>query len=117
VTFKQMAVRTAMLIWVLFVTASSQAFSQTMVGTGARSYGAWTKDRRDSVFSTVNDQWVFGYLSGANDEIKSPDFLKLTDSSAIVAWINNYCASHPLDKIFAAATALKNELKSRAASK
>ena len=39
-----------------------------------------------------------------------------TDENGLLAWIDNYCATHPLDNIAAATIALITELSQRAVS-
>ena len=64
--------------------------------------------------STINDwaqeQWVLGYLSGANVWMGSgglhADVLAKPDHDALAAWMTNYCAQNPLDTIDAAASEL-----------
>ena len=52
-----------------------------------------------------------GYISSANMyEPNTPDFIQGTDYNAIIAWMDNYCRAHPLDRIDIAALALVGEL-------
>jgi hypothetical protein len=62
---------------------------------------------------TFSSQWVAGYLSGLN--LKSDfDGVAGTDFNGLMAWIDNYCRSHPLDPVATAAFKLMDELQSRA---
>jgi hypothetical protein len=62
--------------------------------------------------------WVIGYVNGVNAyNNDGRDFLLATDPNAIVAWVDNYCRSNPLEHIFDAAHALVDELLVRAERK
>jgi hypothetical protein len=80
------------------------------------SCGVWTQAERDEikVRRWESEQWVFGLLSGVNVAQTGPDFLKDTDATALVTWINNYCRKNPLDKLDLAAQKLIQELMTRA---
>jgi hypothetical protein len=59
------------------------------------------------------EDWIAGYLSAFNsltDDPDTPDFLKSEDWDGLIAWMDNYCAAHPLDKLETAARALAIEL-------
>jgi hypothetical protein len=87
-------------------------------GAGGSSCGKWTLARQSrSVNAGLYTQWVAGYLSGKNVESPSNpqnDPLKGTDFAGLMAWIDNYCSSHPLEAIIAAANKLMDELRARA---
>ena len=84
-----------------------------MKGAGSQSCGVWTKTPRESANYHMQLQWVLGYLSRANDGVKQHDFFELTDANAIEVWVDNYCGSHPLDRIYKATDILVEELRSR----
>jgi hypothetical protein len=78
------------------------------------SCGAWLEARRkSSTQAGFQSQWVAGYLSGTNAESNGPDFLVETDFDGLMAWIDNYCRSHPLEKVGIAAVNLLEYLRSR----
>lgn len=59
-----------------------------------------------------------GFVSGwaatwADAQPKLVNPLANLDEAALVQWISNYCAAHPLDKLAAAAYALTSELEKR----
>lgn len=59
------------------------------------------------------EDWVAGYLSNFNSLINGrdvPDFLKDEDWDGLIAWIDNYCAANPLDKLEKAARELELDL-------
>jgi hypothetical protein len=59
------------------------------------------------------EDWIAGYLSAFNsltDDPATPDFLKDEDWDGLIAWIDNYCAARPLDKLETAGRSLVLEL-------
>jgi hypothetical protein len=116
----------AMLAVVILVALSIQASAQgpgnMVFGQGMNSCGAWTQARQTrSVSAGLSAQWVAGFLSGMNSQFNltsSPDPqddpLLGTDFDGLMAWIDNYCRSHPLETIIAAALKLMDELRARA---
>ena len=87
---------------------SAGAENYTSVGMGNSSCEEWLSDRRDDVILDIQDrQWVWGFLSGiglSNDVIKDP-LATARNGNAVVAWIDIWCATHPLDRISDAAVA------------
>jgi hypothetical protein len=88
-------------------------------GIGGRSCGNWTQWRQSkSVNAGLSTQWVAGFLSGKNtqSDFSNPqdDPLRGADFAGLMAWIDNYCSSHPLESIHAAANMLMDELRARA---
>ena len=99
-------------------------------GDGKQSCGAWTKAQAhrpqvgadgimpvtfaDMELSTQLS-WVQGFLSAFNYyDSKSVDVANGIDPNGVFAWIDNYCAAHPLDTIATAAIELISELSKRA---
>jgi hypothetical protein len=110
---------------IVVVEIGPAAAQQFMMGQGTSSCGSWTEARRTkALHQHTHQQWVFGFLSGANLGLVdpanktitpyAPDFIKGGDFDSVVAWIDNYCSAHPLDSIGTAALALVFELRSRA---
>jgi hypothetical protein len=88
----------------------SAAEGKSIIGVGAQTCGTWTQSRHSPMDAAVV-QWVLGYISSANMyEPNTPDFIQGTDYNAIIAWMDNYCRVHPLDRIDIAALALVGEL-------
>jgi hypothetical protein len=87
-------------------------------GIGGRSCGNWTQWRQSkSVNADLSAQWVAGFLSGKNQSTSfnpQDDPLRGADFAGLMAWIDNYCGSHPLESIHAAANMLMDELRARA---
>ncbi len=58
--------------------------------------------------------WVNGFLSAFNFYGTSKeDIANGIDANGVFAWIDNYCAAHPLDNITRATIALITELSKR----
>jgi hypothetical protein len=118
----------AILAVVILAALSIQASAQGNVifGQGKNSCGAWTQARQTrSVSAGLSAQWVAGYLSGMNTQLnlsspqndslyRQDDPLLGTDFDGLMGWIDNYCMSHPLKPIVAAAQSLIDELRARA---
>src|ERR1700691_2072191 len=81
--------------------ANSADFSVTMGGNGNESCGSWTEHHRHGAYT----QWVLGFISGAAWKASSESFDPLAGNVASGgwAWIDNYCATHQIDKIVDAA--------------
>jgi hypothetical protein len=97
---------------------TSVATGSVAIGAGTRSCGTWTAARHDKqslqaqVDAVDDSAWVLGFLSGIGNDawIRLPsgdavDPLRGTDRDGVLAWIDNYCQAHPLEKIFTAAWA------------
>jgi hypothetical protein len=70
------------------------------VGNGGHSCGQWIEDRHNhlSLESLVDQSWVVGYLSAYNEwGPGNGDVSSHTDTPGMVAWIDNYCAGHPVE--------------------
>jgi hypothetical protein len=107
-------IRVVMVAVIILVNASPAAAQEgrSVIGAGTvNSCGQWTSRSRSG--GDILSQWVAGYLSGLN--LKSDfDGVAGTDFNGLVAWIDNYCRSHPLDPVATAAFKLMDELQSRA---
>ena len=83
-----------------------------VIGSGVRSCGAWTADRRypDSIAALMDEQWILGFLTGSGDATPGDaDPLHGVDAEAVWAWVDNYCRANPLDKIIRAGEAFFRE--------
>jgi hypothetical protein len=109
----------ALAVAALSIQASAQPMGSKLVfGQGMNSCGGWTQARQSrSASAGLSAQWVAGYLSGLNVESTSldprDDPLLGTDFDGLMAWIDNYCRSHPLESIAIAADKLMDELRER----
>ena len=93
-------------------------------GRGNNSCGKWTAQQahrpKDGEYTTANVEgllqleWVVGFISAFNKyQSATGDVTRNVDTDGITAWIDNYCAAHPLDAIVTAAMALISELSAR----
>ena len=104
---------------VMIVASSVPALAQgsgakMIFGQGLNSCGSWTRARQAKSYDVgLSVQWVAGYLSGMNMETVAPNALAGTDFAGLMAWIDNYCQSKPLDPVADAAFMLMNELRQR----
>jgi hypothetical protein len=99
-------------IFVLLIGAPyAAAQSYIALGVGADSCGRWVADRRARNYDMViKEGWVTGYLSGYNRwsprSAPDRDISGGTDAAGLFAWIDNYCAAHPLMPLAGAAESL-----------
>lgn len=71
----------------------------TIMGSGIASCGTWTAQRRARQSDTF-EQWVVGFLAGVGwVGDKGDDPLRGLDAQAVLAWMDNYCQAHPLERI------------------
>ena len=97
-------------------------------GMGTQSCAEWTKaegERRPvSSGGTMltesgsdipgQTQWITGFLTAYNYyQSATPNVAEGTDMNGVFAWIDTYCAAHPLDPIAKAAIAVVAELSKR----
>ena len=76
-------------------------------GEGNSSCGEWTSKRN----LAANAAWLVGFVSGAG--FVSPAPFKKTDTAGLEAWMDTYCAEHPLVSIADAAGKLVDELSAK----
>jgi len=80
-------------------TAQAQTISpegKTVIGPTGFSCGKWVNTPKGTPDHERLRQWIFGYLSGANIESGSTDFLRSKDADGLTAWMDNYCRRNPL---------------------
>jgi hypothetical protein len=80
-----------------------------LYGVGERSCRVWVAERSDWPNFVLNVSWVEGFVSGVGST-----GVKMNRSDAnphMVAWIDQYCAAHPLDDLATASAALVQTLK------
>jgi len=98
---------------VLNVRASAPAWAGVMIrGAGGESCGTWTQDINNLFARSLDQQWVLGYVSGVAYAINL-NLVGRADPGAVTSWIDNYCASHPLDPLAFAANRLIDLLRVR----
>ena len=95
---------------VVLFTGAARAADAWAIGVGLKSCGAWTADRRTPDWGS-EAQWVVGFLSGVGYEGMKDgvDPLRGVDGAAVMAWLDNYCQTHPLQKLVDAAKAFVDE--------
>ncbi len=99
----------ALLLGVVSASCSVQAY--TIIGTGVSSCGEWTSVRRNpysSVQANTDGEWILAFIAGEAYQAGG-DPLNGTDADGVWAWIDNYCAIHPLDAQVEAAKAFYKE--------
>ena len=96
----------AMAMWPSAIRAENDVWAVT--GVGQFSCGHWTQNApthptgtyvsSDKTAVAMDTQWVMGFLSAFNYYGKgSGNVLTGSDNDGAFAWIDNYCAAHPLD--------------------
>jgi hypothetical protein len=108
------------------------AQANMVMGYGTQSCGTWTANRitgtsamaaaavgpkvSDLITTSIMQKllmetWVTGFVSAYNIwESSNGDILVGKDANGLYAWMDNYCAKHPLDQLAAATNALVIEL-------
>jgi hypothetical protein len=103
----------ALLLTVAFAIAfplSAEAY--LLLGERGSSCGTWTAARKTSRDYFPMAAWVLGYLAGIASST-GEDLMRGIDSAAVDAWVDKYCAEHPLNKVSDAANVLADELIAR----
>lgn len=98
----------AVLMVLMLIGGESETKAYTLIGAGESSCGAWTEYRRSpgTTKALMDISWVTGFLSGVgavgND---GADPLDGVDKDGLSGWIDNYCQSNPIERIYQAAKA------------
>lgn len=130
-----MSCRVAVVAFTILMTIATPAGSGYVLDVGASSCGKWMEARkvRGAPAEVMHTSWIYGYLSavaaslesdargavflGKNSQtlIEKADILnsKYIDASAINAWMDNYCRSHPVETIADALRILLAGLKEK----
>jgi hypothetical protein len=110
--------RAATLLFVLLV-AGAPAYAgneYAVLGAGSRPCGDWLRTRSQAApDSAVLQSWVLGYITSVNANVLTvtQDVSAGMTSEGLFAWIDNYCADHPLDSIARAAGGLLDYLRTK----
>lgn len=88
----------------------------TIVGAGSQSCTSWMNRRKNPVVKAAFESWVVGFVSGLNVSAVK-DIIGGGDFTAIVAWMDRRCMSHPMDQIGIAALDLAMELASQTSNR
>lgn len=86
-----------------------------VLGVGNRSCGAWTNAAQIETVEAAFERreftgWLMGFLSGLNSTEELTGIAVAADGQGYTAWLDDYCARHPLDTVYKAAATLLNEL-------
>jgi hypothetical protein len=115
-----MRIRATAAMAAVFLCAASSGFAQTagpgqvavtVYGAGTSSCGKWLADR-ESLFHSVELNWVLGFLTASENfigELHLP-MPRHTDGHAVEAWVDKYCRENPLKSIADASVGLVVEL-------
>jgi hypothetical protein len=90
------------------VATSANAFSTI----GDRSCGKWSTRRQNPYVEASSEAWLMGYMTGLASASEK-DVLADTDGESIILWMDNYCRTHPLDRVGAGGATLFFELMGR----
>ena len=94
----------------LFAAGSAVAQIQTR---GTPSCESWIEDSQrggaDRMADVANLSWLTGYLSGLATALKK-DFIRGTDTPAIIFWVDNYCRANTAKNLHDAGAEFAKEL-------
>jgi hypothetical protein len=118
-TIDRWSVKIALALAVTLISFSAYGTPKKMIGEGWESCGKWTKERSlRTERSIIMATWVLGYVSGQNQAVDElPDFLLQTDAEGMLAWIDNFCRSNPLEIVGTAVDKLVLTLGTKAVEK
>jgi hypothetical protein len=100
----------------LSVAPVHAANQYTILGAGSRPCGSWLQARSEATPESATLQsWVLGYVTSVNANLLtvSQDVADGTSPDGLFTWIDNYCASHPLDSVARAAGSLVDSLRAK----
>ncbi|MFP3556948.1 hypothetical protein [Paraburkholderia sp. SIMBA_054] len=79
---------------------------------GVRSCGQWTARNASALDRAAAEAWLLGYLGGLATGSRV-DVLRDTDYDSLMAWMDNYCKAHPIERVTSGAAQLYLELQGR----
>jgi hypothetical protein len=96
------------------ITTSTHSAEYRVVGYGNTSCGTWMTDRKEkSWLASIDSAWVEGFITAMDtNNPKINRATRATDSDGLAAWIDIYCAAHPLDNLSRASEELALALES-----
>jgi hypothetical protein len=105
-----------LLLAVLVLSAPRCAAGEyTIIGAGGRPCGAWLQARSQATpESAIMQSWLLGYITSINahELTITPDIAEGTNADGMFSWIDDYCATHPIDSVARAAANLVGILRS-----
>lgn len=95
-----------------------QAASPSMVtiGAGAEQCRTWTVHRETGQGRDADKQWLSGFLTGLDFGVSIFDRSLVRDSDdpeALIGFVDDHCAAHPIDQVAEAAQQLYLQLSKR----
>ena len=107
----------------LLVVATATAHTLAPIetyGFGTSSCGRWTEARKtDSSDQALMTSWILGFVTAYNafsTEAASGALVK-SDAKGMFAWLDRYCADHPLELFINAAEHLLRDATTQTAPK
>jgi hypothetical protein len=96
----------------LFLVPAAYAQKGQVIGSGGDSCGMWTAQKAIPIRRVDDEAWIMGYFSAVNRFVSpNGDLTGGVDGMGLVSWMDNYCATHPLDMIETGALKLYRELR------
>jgi hypothetical protein len=88
----------------LMIGHSASAYD--LIGAGTASCATWTAHRSPKG-DFQDEAWILGFLSGVGymGSHETVDPLHGVDAEAVVAWVDRYCRTHPLEMVVGAGSA------------
>jgi hypothetical protein len=105
-----------MFAMVLFAASAYASDQYVILGAGGRPCGSWLQVRSQALpDSAVLQSWLLGYVTSVNANVLTvgQDVTKGDSPDALLTWVDNYCAAHPLDSVARAAGSLVESLRAK----
>jgi hypothetical protein len=101
-----------------FTVGSAVGAEKVVIGIGnSRSCATWTQERKvdpDSIALRLMEQWVVGYMTGANAALPDDeDLLQNIDFNSLMARMDEFCQANPKEDLSFAANVVALDLASR----
>lgn len=90
--------------------ATSNVNALTTVGD--RSCGQWTVRKQNPYAEAGSEAWLMGFMTGLA-VASEKDAISDTDGDSMILWMDNYCRTHPLERLSNGAATLFFELMAR----
>lgn len=105
-----------LLFALLFAVPARAGNEYVILGAGSRPCGSWLRARSQAApDSAVLQSWVLGYITSINANLLTiaQDVADGMTPDGLFSWIDNYCASHPLDSLARATGSLLDDLRAK----
>jgi hypothetical protein len=101
------------LIAAMLSTPAGAASQYVILGAGSRPCGDWLHLRAAAApEGLVLQSWLLGYVTSVNANVLTTS-RDVADVEKLFAWVDDYCAAHPLDSIARAAAGLIDSLRAK----